>query len=53
LVQQRLEQVVVGTVDQRDRNRLASQRLGGFETAEAAADDDDAGDASVGCHALK
>ena len=42
LVEQRLEQVVVGAVDERDLDRRALQRLGRVEPAEATADDDDA-----------
>ena len=39
LVEQRLEEVVVGPVDDRDLDIGAAQRLGGEEAAEAAADD--------------
>ena len=43
LVEQRLEQVVVDAVDQRDVNvALRARRSRDLETAEAAADDDDA-----------
>ena len=42
LVEQRLEQVVVGAVDQRDLDRRAAQRARGGQAAEAAADDQDA-----------
>ena len=41
LVEQRLEEVVVGAVDDRDPDRLAAERPGGEEAAEAAADDHD------------
>ena len=43
LVEQRLEQVVVAAVDQRDVDRLAAEEAGREEPAEAAADDDDRG----------
>ena len=42
LIQQRLKQMVIAAVDECDLHGLAGQRLGGFEAAEAAADDDDA-----------
>ena len=42
LVEQRLEQVEVAPVDERDFDRDLAQRLGGVKAAEAAADDDDA-----------
>jgi hypothetical protein len=42
LVQQRLEQVVVVLVDQRDVDRRAVQRPRSAQSPEAAADDDDA-----------
>jgi hypothetical protein len=48
LVEQHLEQMVVLAVDQGDADRLAAQRLGGGETAEAAADDHDMGRGRVG-----
>src|SRR5204863_3735539 len=41
LVQQRLEQVVVGAVDQRDLDVGPGQRAHGLQAAETAADDDD------------
>jgi hypothetical protein len=43
LVQQRLEQVVVGAVDQRDLDRCPRQHAHRFQPAEPAADDDDVG----------
>ena len=42
LIQQRLEQVLVVLVDQRDLDGLVLERLDGAHAAEAAADDDDA-----------
>ena len=42
LVEQRLEQMLVVLVDQRDLDRLVLERLDGADAAEAAADDDDA-----------
>jgi hypothetical protein len=42
LVEQRLEQVVLGAVDERDHDVAAAQRPCGEEPAEAAPDDDDA-----------
>ena len=42
LVKQRLEQVEVAAVDQRDLEPRGTDRLGGVEPAESAADDDDA-----------
>ncbi len=41
LVQKRLEGVVVLAVEQRDLHRQPGQRLGSFQAAKAAADDDD------------
>ena len=41
LVEQRLEQVVVRPVDERDLDGRAAERLGGVQAAEAAADDQD------------
>ena len=42
LVEQRLEQMVVAAVDERDRDRRAGKAEGGFQPAKAGADDDDA-----------
>ena len=42
LVEERLEEVIVRAVDQRDVDVGPRERLGGFEPAEAASDDDDA-----------
>src|SRR5262249_46958726 len=42
LVQQRLKQVVIAAIDQGDVDRCSSERPGRAQTAEAAADDDDA-----------
>src|SRR5207247_3994813 len=42
LVHERLEQVEVATIDQRDLDRLAAQPPHGLQAAEPAADDDDA-----------
>ena len=42
LVEQRLEQVVVGAVDEGDLDRRASERLRRVEAAEASTDDEDA-----------
>src|SRR5207249_5419369 len=39
LVQQRLEQMMVPAVDQRDRHGLAPERLGGVEAAKSTPDD--------------
>jgi hypothetical protein len=44
LVQQRLEQVVVGAVDQRHLDIGTRQRTHRFQATEAAADDDHMGD---------
>ncbi len=41
LIQQRLKQMMVTAVDQRDLHGLAGECLGRFKSAEAAADDDD------------
>lgn len=41
LVQQRLKEVMVVTIDQRDAHRLFLQRLRRGQAAEPAADDDD------------
>ena len=41
LVEQRLEQVVIGAIDHRHAHRRARQRPRGEQAAEAAADDDD------------
>ncbi len=48
LVQQRLEQVVVGPVHQRDFHRGVAQRAGRLQPAEAAADDHDARNRDLG-----
>ena len=42
LVEERLEQVVVAPVDERDVDVGRSEQAGGGQAAEAAADDDDA-----------
>jgi hypothetical protein len=39
LIEQRLEQMMVASVDQRDRNGRALEPIGGFQSAEAGADD--------------
>ena len=41
LIQQRLEEMVVVAIDQRDANRRVPERARGVEAAEPAADDDD------------
>ena len=43
LVQQRLEEVVVFAVDQRNAHGVGRERAGGVQAPEAAADDDDVG----------
>ena len=48
LVEQRLEDVMVPAVEDREPNPRAPQRAGGVEPAEAAADDDDMGKSHVG-----
>ena len=48
LVEQGLEQVVVGLVHQRHIHRLPGQRLGRFQPAKTAADDEDAGQGGGG-----
>src|SRR5438105_963049 len=48
LVEQRLEDVVVAAIDERDRHRRVAQRLRRVQAAEAAADDDDTGTMSDG-----
>ena len=40
LVEQRLEEVKVAAIDQRDRYRRAPERLGDIQPAKSAADDD-------------
>jgi hypothetical protein len=42
LVKQRLEQMMIALIDDRDTNRRTGQTMGDLETAEAGADDDDA-----------
>jgi hypothetical protein len=52
LVQQRLEYVVVSTVDQHDVTRRAGQATGRLEAAEPASDDHDSGAPVPIIHAL-
>src|SRR5439155_12713945 len=42
LVEERLKEMKVATIDERELDRRAPQRAGGGQTAEATADDDDA-----------
>ena len=50
LVEQRLEQMVVAAIDDRQVHRGAPERPGGVEAAESAAEDDDAGGCLRGGH---
>jgi hypothetical protein len=52
LVEQWLEYVVLGAVDQRHRDVAALQPAGREQPGEAAADDHDAGPAGLACHRM-
>ena len=51
LIEERLEQVVIAAIEQRDAHRRVGQRARAVEPAESAADDDDVGPIAVESHA--